>query len=233
MKISNSKKELALIISENGGWRDVAANWAAMDGLRNGTYNVAAYGEIPVYEKVKKWHKPSDFTAYHEDWFEVSNAIKNFHQTILSREEYFHLHPAPDADGWIELDGGECPLENGMLIDVKKTDGSHELAVHDPQDRIWNDKEHRKCIVAYRLHKTEQSIGELCDNVTEENKHEHVDCNPTIEQLAVDYRDRKDYADRKQAEADAAKADAEAKLAEMVAAGKAIGLALSVADVQP
>lgn len=56
---------------------------------------------------------------------------------------------------------------------------------------------------------------------------------PTIEQLAADYRNRKDYADRKQQEADAAKADAEAKLAELVAAGKALGLVLSVAADGP
>ena len=54
----------------------------------------------------------------------------------------------------------------------------------------------------------------------------------TIEQLAADYRNRKDYADRKQQEADAAKADAEVKLAELVAAGKAHGLVLSVADTR-
>jgi len=60
-----------------------------------------------------------------------------------------------------------------------------------------------------------------------------VETKPTIEQLAADYRNRKDYADRKQQEADAAKADAEAKLAELVAAGKAHGLVLSVAGVEP
>lgn len=59
---------------------------------------------------------------------------------------------------------------------------------------------------------------------------------PTIEQLAADYRNAKDYADRKQEEADAAKADAEAKLAELaelVAAGKALGLVLSVEALGP
>ena len=56
---------------------------------------------------------------------------------------------------------------------------------------------------------------------------------PTIEQLAADYRNSKDYANRKQQEADAAKADVEAKLAELVAAGKVIGLVLSVAGVEP
>ena len=60
-----------------------------------------------------------------------------------------------------------------------------------------------------------------------------AEAKPTIEQLAADYRNAKDYADRKQQEADAAKADAEAKLAELVAAGKALGLVLSVAGVEP
>ena len=65
-----------------------------------------------------------------------------------------------------------------------------------------------------------------------ENKtacHLTVTDKPTIEQLAADYRNAKDYAERKQQEADAAKADAEAKLAELVAAGKALGLDISIA----
>ena len=56
---------------------------------------------------------------------------------------------------------------------------------------------------------------------------------PAIERLAADYRSLKELADGKQAEADAAKADAEGKLAELVAAGKANGLVVSVADAEP
>lgn len=101
MKISNSKKQLAKIISENGGWRE-GALWAAQDGIGNdGLYNVAAYGNKPVYDKSMGWHKPSNYSAYHEDWFRVSSPVKNLHQTILSRDEYFHLYPSPDADGRI------------------------------------------------------------------------------------------------------------------------------------
>lgn len=59
-----------------------------------------------------------------------------------------------------------------------------------------------------------------------------VEAKPTIEQLASDYRNAKDYADRKQEEADAAKAGAGAKLAELVAAGRAVGLALSVTGAE-
>ena len=71
---------------------------------------------------------------------------------------------------------------------------------------------------------TSKLIGELCGKVTEENRHEPVWTNPpSIEQLAADYRNAKDYAERKQQEADAAKTDVEAKLAELVAIGKALG----------
>ena len=166
MKISNSKKQLAKIIHENRGWYR-GSNWAAQD----------KDGKVFYYAP-----KPS-IGKGHEEWASWGcliackyrgKPLPNWHQTILSRDEYFHLYPAPDVDV-------------GSL--------SAALAL-----------------------------------VTDENKHEHVDSKPTIEQLAADYSNRKDYADRKQQEADAAKADAEAKLAELVAAGKAHGLVLSVAE---
>ena len=73
-----------------------------------------------------------------------------------------------------------------------------------------------------------ESIDGLCAKVTEENKHQHIDAKPTIEQLAADYRNAKDYAYRKQQEADTAKVNAEAKLTKLVAAGKVLGLVIDV-----
>lgn len=105
-------------------------------------------------------------------------------------------------------------------------------------------------IIAYRLHRPVVD-AEFCESVTsrtpepEPNEKLSSDAveaakialmsesieglkrKPTIEQLAADYRNAKDYAERKQEEADAAKADAEAKLAELIAAGKVIGLLVS------
>ena len=49
----------------------------------------------------------------------------------------------------------------------------------------------------------------------------------TIEQLAADYRNAKEYADRKQQEADDAKADAVSKLKSLELAGEANGLLVS------
>ena len=166
MKISNSKKQLAKIISENGGWRD-GAEFAAQDRYDMG---VDFYARQPRRDAGDNfWHLPG--RGYSEAKLRAGALVTNWHQTILSRDEYFHLYPA---------------------------------------------------------------LGELCSKVTEENRQEPVWTNPpSIEQLAADYRNRKDYADRKQQEADAAKADADAKLAELVAAGKALGLVLSAAGVAP
>lgn len=158
MKISNSKKQLAKIISENGGWRDEAESAAQCSN-----------GEVSFWHDTAKKQPGEDWCGSYlgarADIEFTGVKLTNWHQTILSQEEYFHLYPAPDA-------------------------------VVDEPEHIWTNP-------------------------------------PTIEQLAADYRSAKDYADRKQQEADTAKSDSEAKLAELVAAGKVLGLVLSVAAPEP
>jgi len=178
-------------------------------------------------------------------WVDSDEQLPNWHQTILSREEYYQAYPKADADGWIEWNGGECPVGDFDEVQVKyKVDDGSGMEGCEAQELHWHHEDADFDIVAYRLHKQEakpelcesvthgipepESIDGLCAKVTEENKHQHVDAKPTIEQLAQDYRNKLDFANSKQQDADDAKADAEAKLAEMVAAGKAIGLVLSV-----
>lgn len=89
MKISKSKKELARIISENGGWRG-GAEFSAQD--KDG--EVFHYAKKPTINAGREvWHHKGcigkgEFTA---------ETLPNWHQTILSRAEYLHLYPAPDA----------------------------------------------------------------------------------------------------------------------------------------
>ena len=145
MKISNSKKKLAKIIRENGGW--LAGCFSAQQDD----------GEVWFSERKPVWKtRRGTFDMGYEDHFTIGYLIANRHQTVLSRDEYFHLYPVTAA--------------------------------------------------------TQEPV---------------VEAKPTIEQLAADYRNRKDYADRKQQEA-----DAEAKLAELVAAGRAHGLVLGVAGAE-
>lgn len=155
MKISNSKKQLAKIIHENGGWRE-PAEWVVFGTKSMHVAFIHKDDGAPTYSPLRKaW----PVTPRHVVGEFRSTPFANWHQTILSRDEYFHLYPVAKA--------------------------------------------------------APEPVAEA---------------KPTIEQMAADYRNAKDYAGRKQQEADAAKADADAKLAELVAAGKALGLVLSVAE---
>ena len=94
MKISNSKKQLAQIIHENGGWRD-GVEWAAQDKRHCGQSNV-----ISFYEDAKPWFNGGDFwrgNGVHDARVLAGTLASNWHQTILSREEYFHLYPAAET----------------------------------------------------------------------------------------------------------------------------------------
>lgn len=95
--------------------------------------------------------------------------------------------------------------------------------IHYDTDTLWgwNAKEFK--ITHYRLHKPEVKPA---SNTPE------PEAKPTIEQLAQDYRDAKDRAERIQQYADETKADAKAKLDELVAAGKALGLDVSPITVK-
>ena len=214
MKISKSKQELARIISENGGWCDGAES-AAQCKSDNA---VSFYRDAPDRDGDCWWGE-------HLDGRDISQEklIANWPQTILSRAEYVHLYPAPDADGWIEWKGGECPVGAKDIIDVKLRDGE----VYLDRDSSWTWR-HYDCegdIIAYRMHRPEQVEPEFCEAVMRSIP-EPSD-KPTIEQLASDYRNAKDYAERKQKDADDAKADADEKLRALEIAGEAIGLLVS------
>lgn len=218
MKISNSKKELARIISESGGWCD-GAQFSAQD--KDG--EVFHYATKPSIDKGSEVWGHKGCIGYGE--FEAQT-LQNWHQTILSRDEYFHLYPASDADGWIEWKGGECPVEKGTLVDVIWRDGTERAGVKalhlgGAGHQFWVADGMSNDIIAYRLHKPEQAKPE--SGQVEEAK-------PTIEQLAADYRNAKDYADRKHKEADAARGEADAALERLYQAGLEIGIDIAIAS---
>lgn len=229
MKISKSKQELARIISENGGWAS-DERFAAQDAC--GTVN--SYECKPVFSAGNSGfgHGGGRFNEMFK-----AKKITNWHKTILSRAEYFHLYPAPDADGWIEWGGGECPVGIDVMLDVKNKSGESFHGVKAGRvicthDQCWTGRAGERNIIAYRLHKPEQSLSSTIGR--EKFANGEIDtgrpatAKPTIEQLAADYRNAKDYADRKQQEADAANTDAEVKLKALELAGEALGPLVSL-----
>lgn len=230
MKISNRKKQLAKIISENGGWSD-GAGFVAQDKRHGGRKNnIGFYRMRPVLQ-----HGGHSWRTHNDDcggivggWIDCEKLISNWHQTILSRDEYLHLYPAPDADGWIEFDGTECPSGCfNKMIDVKLQDG-RELTYSSC--RFDWDTDGQSRITAYRLHKPEQAKSEFCESVMRSipEPDGQVWTNPpTIEQLAADYRNKLDCSNRKQDEADKANMESDAALSELEAAIAAIGFAIT------
>lgn len=220
MKISNSKKELARIISENGGWRD-GAEWATQD-------HVVAFfsGGKPKYETYDKtWCANGDDGVFIVA-MSVDGKIGGFHNTILSRAEYFHLYPAPDADGWIEWRGGECPVGEGDRIDVKFSDGDEFFDVSS----YWGWGADAGCcnIIAYRLHKPEQAKPELCESVMRTIP--EPEAKPTIDQLLQDWRNADDFAKSKQAEADEAAAMRDERWEELQARAGEVGVTVGLCE---
>ena len=234
MKISKSKKELAIIISENGGWRD----GAEFSALEESAGDIWFCKERPKYKIGLGIFSFNDFSGAINGRFEFAN----WHQTVLSRAEYFHLYPAPDADGWIEWSGGACPVDYGVSVEVRRE--SEVRIVRNPESINWVHYGTARDIIAYRLHKPERvkstAVGDDETNLAAKEELESMEfCGPVtrsipvpelkppIEQLAAYYRNAKDYAERKQQEADAAKSDAEAKLKALELAGEALGLLVS------
>lgn len=218
MKISKCKKELARIISKNGGWRN--GEFAAQDG----DGGVGGYDVKPEWSLLGKYWRNKARCG----WFLV-NKIKNHHQTVLSRAEYFHLYPVPDADGWIEWSGGKCPVGEGDRIDVKFSDGDELFDVGS--DWGWDVDAGGCNIIAYRLHKPQKSEPQYCESVTRSipEPDEMVWTNPpTIEQLAADYRNAKGYALRLQEEANNAWTAAEKVKGELIDAGRSIGIDVQI-----
>ena len=78
----------------------------------------------------------------------------------------------------------------------------------------------------------EPEINSKNINITQVDDIDVVESKPAIEQLAADYRNAKDCAERKQQEADAAKADADEKLRVLEIAGEALGLLVSPITVK-
>ena len=222
MKISKSKRQLAQLLIEAGVKKfPRGANWVVQDKC-----DLAAVfsGQAPTFNKGRGMHFCN---ASRVKQVVLSKLTANWHQTKLSRAEFDHVvaETALDTDGWIEWGGGDCPVDVDVLVCCKWRSGKLSITAYRAGSLSWRHNGNAADIIAYRLHKPEQSKPEFCESVMRSIP--EPEAKPTIEQLASYYRNAKDYAERKQQEADAAKADADAKLKALELAGEAIGLLVS------
>ena len=226
MKPSKSKLALAKVINENGGWDDECMFACQDKHSALGDWKVCFYTEKPHFNQGSDMWNHDATSSCVKSFIDGENPVSNWHQTCLSREEYYQAYPKADADGWIEWKGGECPVGKNVTGDIKLACGEK----FDTTDMaMWNwhlGNGNPRSIIAYRLHKPEVK-PEFCESVMRSIP--EPESKPTIEELAADYRNAKDYAERKQQEADNAKAASNAALGELERAGEALGLLIGIA----
>lgn len=98
--ISKSKRQLAQLLIEAGVTQfPEGANWAAQDKV--GT--VCIYAVKPVRDAGDNCWDYKDGKACSMYRYYAASSIPNWHQTVLSRDEFDQIvaETAPDANGWI------------------------------------------------------------------------------------------------------------------------------------
>ena len=97
MKLSKSKLALAKVINENGGWPERAL-WAVQD-------NCIAFflGGKPEYKSGDRCWYSNCLDGACVGTITCDEKVTNWHQCVLSREEYYQAYPKDYADGWIEF----------------------------------------------------------------------------------------------------------------------------------
>ena len=260
MKLSKSKQFLAdAIHKSDSGWL-CEADVAVQD---RDSY-ICFYDGKPIRDG-DFWINGSGGASCAGD-FQAESLSKNWHQCVLSREEYYQAYPKADADGWIEWNGGECPVSGDDIVDVTySTNGSKSFSTAANRLR-WSKRGLGGDIIAYRLHKPEvkpEAKTEFCESVMRSIAEPEVgdaksrldgalaivkaaaphllsdkykfygdeimgERKPSIEQLARDYRNKMDYANSKQQEADDAMVAADVALGKLDRAGDEIGLLIGI-----
>lgn len=242
MKLSKSKLSLAKVINENGGWIDDSANWAVQPKHEEGDIWFSNGDNKPYRNEGMDGFTFDGRGLWLDDIIKHDKLHQNWHQCVLSREEYYQAYPEA-GDGWIEWKGGECPVGKNVTGDIKLACGEK----FDTTDMaMWNwhlGNGNPRSIIAYRQHKPEVK-PEFCESVMRSIPEPELDDSesrlakalelvkmaaphllsdkykfngdevmgerkPAIEQLAQDYRNAKDYANRLQKEAGEAAAKAE------------------------
>lgn len=109
--------------------------------------------------------------------FEVDTLASDYTTAIITREQYESALAAKN-DGWIEWAGGECPVEEGALVDVKYRDGDEfpdalgvpALSGNGTGSAFWERDDYNNDIIAYRLHKPQEVAQDEADDEADLNE---------------------------------------------------------------
>jgi hypothetical protein len=134
------------------------------------------YGSGPIYRGVvfgyrEEPHLKKNIWLANNDLGHADVTVKRYDAVaddwataIITREQYEAALAAKD-EGWIEWGGGECPVEEGVLVDVKYRDGDEfpdalgvpALSGNGTGSAFWERDGYNNDIISYRLHKPQQA----------------------------------------------------------------------------
>lgn len=131
MKLSKSKLALAKVINENGGWPERAL-WAAQD-------NCIAFflGGKPEYKSGDRCWYSNCLDGACVGTITRDEKVTNWHQTILSREEYYQAHPKADADAAL---GDLVAAGEALGLEIGVAKPKPELVITDWRDLRVGDE---------------------------------------------------------------------------------------------
>lgn len=154
-------KLLDLLVKElpkRGGWPEGAARLAQDPD-----------GDIQMLSNRNAYLTHAGWTGDGRDDFHGQYAARkieplssDYTTAIITRAQYEAA--LADSEGWIEWGGGECPVKNGVLVDIRDGDGYEWHGVKaapkdeysDAADTFWEHKgSPGNNIIAYRLHEPE------------------------------------------------------------------------------
>ena len=172
-------KLIDLLVKElpkRGGWPDgVAAMAQDADGA---VQNYRGTDDIRI-DSQNAFGASRIIGSYSIAKDEVSAASDRL-TAIITRAQYESALAA--SEGWIEWVGGECPVETGVLVDVRYRDGQELSALpakskptgeRDASRAFWHNDGNLNDIIAYRLHKPDLN-SRVNDDLLEQDLNECI-----------------------------------------------------------
>jgi hypothetical protein len=155
-------------LPKRGGWPK-RANCITQDGDLK-VEPASCHPSIAKCDEDGFWFLDSSRTG----GFEVDTLASDYTTAIITREQY-EAALAAKNDGWIDWGGGECPVEEGVLVDVRLRNGNTfeglaALVESRATLPFWLSYDAGADIIAYRLHKPQEAEQAKADDETDLNE---------------------------------------------------------------
>ena len=230
MATPKKKHLIELMIEAGVKWPD-GAEYAAQD-KKNLRVNFYRNGKPNMLKGEDEWlFNHCNFMG--SGWLVLTSLCRNWHQTIVTREQYAEAVAAA-AESWNAWSGGRNPVDYHCDVEVKLRSGSVLSGIAG--EFGWLHDDDGGDILYYRLIDKKEHVDKS-NQVRESEDIPAVDAvewhnPPSIEQLTADYHAKAAEADRLQSAADEALKAADDALLALEKAGELIGLVISV-DTKP